>query len=107
MEEASPSPEPQAEPPLPTEPVPDVRRSTSGSEETSTNADVDGKKPFEQEEQVWDPASGSNPSLEGRQAVEEKATGEKDGQKSVTDTQGWQAVWAPTANGMSEISLNV
>jgi hypothetical protein len=104
--EASPSPEPEQQttqeettvtdaPPLPDEPEPD---STAPPlpEEPEPEPEAREQETIGQDDEVWDPAAETD--LKGRKAVEEKKAGD------VKDTDGWQAVWAPTANGKSSSS---
>jgi hypothetical protein len=102
VEEASSSPEPERDssltenPPLPSEseptsvsvapPLPD-ETVTGGSTQTSGDVQNNAGK----HDEVWDPAAETD--LKGRKAVEEKNASQK------TETGGWQAVWAPAANG--------
>lgn len=103
--EASPSPEPE-QPPLPTPagkesteidapPLPDEPEPVSSAPPlpAAEPENRGGKTRDEEEDEVWDPSAETD--LKGRKAVEEKSTGD------VKDTGGWQAVWAPTANGQS------
>jgi hypothetical protein len=101
--EASPSPDPEksttqeettvtAAPPLPDEPEPE---STAPPlpEEPEPEPEAREQETIGQDDEVWDPAAETD--LKGRKAVEEKKAGDQN------DTGGWQAVWAPTANGKS------
>ena len=103
--EASPSPEPEQQttqgettvidaPPLPDEPEPESTAPPLPEEpEPEPEPDSREQETTGQDDEVWDPAAETD--LKGRKAVEEKKAGDQN------DTGGWQAVWAPTANGKS------
>ena len=108
--DASPSPEVE-QPPLP--PTSEEESTTvdaplpadelvSGASAPPLPKEVDptstSQAPDDKEDDVWDPSAETD--LKGRKAVEEKSAGD------VKDTGGWQAVWAPTANGKPEFVVD-
>jgi hypothetical protein len=100
VEEASPSP-----PPLPNEPLPgapiDVPITALGEGEDSD----DGGEEGENAEEVWDPSSEAQPGEDrkgkGKRKAEDVEEGQGGGREKSMDAKEnpWQAVWAPEQNG--------
>lgn len=94
------------QPPLPTESQHEevVRKATVAEAEDEDEVEDEGDNGVVEERdeaageaqgEEWDPSRGGD--LSDRQAVQEKTSGSAE----VSDTKGWQAVWAPQANGES------
>lgn len=100
-------PLPVEEPPLPASkaaPKPSVAEAEDEDDAEAGSAAAVGRIAAGEQEgndggedgEEWDPSKGAD--LSDRQAVEEKKV-EGGGEGQAGDTKGWQAVWAPQANG--------